>query len=167
MRRHLIYLLAVAVLVGSLGTAATSLAQVRLGDQLGGPKSPLAGLEGADTVFADPVTLTAQFTAASADRPAVLMITSKIAPGWHVYSLTQPAGGPTKTKIEVADSPQYHLIGQFRSIPDPTTHVDDTAWVGLTIEEHANEVTWYAPIELAPGVDPATVTVSGKVRMLA
>lgn len=166
MRSHSIYLLAVAVLVGTLGTAA-ALGQVRLGDQLGGPKSPLAGLEGADSVFADPVTLTAQFTAATADRPAVLMITAKIAPGWHVYSLTQASGGPTKTKIEVADSPQYHLIGQFRSIPDPTTHVDDTAWVGLTIEEHANEVTWYAPIELTPGVDPATVKVSGKVRMLA
>jgi len=97
MRSHSIYLLAVAVLVGALGTAATSLGQVRLGDQLGGPKSPLAGLEGADSVFADPVTLSAQFTAATADRPAVLMITARIFPGWHVYSLTQPAGGPTKT----------------------------------------------------------------------
>lgn len=167
MRSHSIHLLAVAVLLGTIGTAATLFGQVRLGDQLGGPKSPLAGLEGADSVFADPVTLTAQFTAATADRPAVLMITAKIAPGWHVYSLTQPAGGPTKTKIEVADSPQYHLIGQFRSIPDPTTRVDDSAWVGLTIEEHAGEVTWYAPIELAAGVDPATLTISGKVRMLA
>ena len=168
MRSHSIHLLAVAVLVGTFGAATTSFAQIRLGDQLGGPnKSPLAGLEGADTVFADPVTLSAQFTATTTDRPVVLMITAKIAPGWHVYSLTQPAGGPTKTKIEVADSPQYHLIGQFRSIPDPTTRVDDSAWIGLTIEEHADEVTWYAPIELAAGVDPATLTVSGKVRMLA
>ena len=45
----------------------------------------------------NPVTVDAQFTGATAQRPAVLMITANIEPGWHVYSLTQPAGGPMKT----------------------------------------------------------------------
>ena len=137
------------------------------GRPIGRPsRSPLAGLEG-DSQFNDPVTLSAQFTAATADRPAVLMITADIAPGWHVYSLTQPPGGPTKTKIELTASPQYHLAGQFRSQPEPIKRVDNEAWVGLTIEEHDGQVTWYAPIELAAGVDPASLTITGKVRMLA
>jgi thiol:disulfide interchange protein len=138
-----------------------------LGDQLGGPgRSPLAGLEG-DSQFNNPVALTAQFTAPTAERPAVLMVTAEIAPLWHVYSLTQPAGGPTKTKIELTSSPEYQLAGPFRSQPQPTSRVDNEAWVGLTIEEHAGRVTWYAPVELAPGVDPATLTITGQVRMLA
>ena len=121
------------------GRAKSRWGQIRIGDQLGGPsRSPLAGLEG-DSVFNDPVSLSAQFTAATADRPAVLMITADVAPGWHVYSLTQPPGGPTKTKIELTESPQYHLAGQFRSQPEPIKRVDNQAWVGLTIEEHAGK----------------------------
>src|SRR3989304_5813324 len=149
------------------GAGGRTLAQIRLGDQWGGPsRSPLAGLEG-DSQFSDPVALSAQFTAPTADRPAVLMITADVAPGWHVYSLTQPPGGPTKTKIEITPSPQYHLAGQFRSQPEPTERVDSEAWVGLTIEEHDGQVTWYAPLELAEGVDPASPTITGQVRMLA
>ncbi len=160
MRWRSVFLL---VAVAILGASAPSFGQIRLGDQLGGP---LAGLEG-DSQFSDPVTLSAQLTAPTADRPAVLMITAEIEPGWHVYSLTQPPGGPTKTKIELTPSSKYHLAGQFRSQPEPTTRVDKEAWVGLTIEEHADQVTWYAPIELAAGVDPATLTITGEVRMLA
>src|SRR3990172_846369 len=114
MRWHSIFLITAATALAAYSPAA---AQIRLGDQLGGPnRSPLAGLEG-DAVFDDPVTVSAQFTAATADRPAVLMITADIAPGWHVYSLTQPPGGPTKTKIELTPSSQYQLAGQFRALP--------------------------------------------------
>jgi suppressor for copper-sensitivity B len=163
MRSFSIFLLLAAM----LGASESAMGQVRIGGQLGGGLGgPLAGLEG-DSDFSDPVTLSAQFTAATASRPAVLMITADIAPGWHVYSLTQPAGGPTKTKIDLAESSQFHLIGQFRSIPEAKVRVDNQAWVGLTIEEHDGKVTWYAPIELAPGVDPASLTIDGKVRMLA
>jgi thiol:disulfide interchange protein/DsbC/DsbD-like thiol-disulfide interchange protein len=169
MRSISVFWLFVAAALGTLalGTGAPVMGQVRLGDQLGGPsRSPLAGLEG-DSTFDDPVVLSAQFTAPTAERPAVLMITAEIAPGWHVYSLTQPPGGPTKTKIELAPSPEYQLAGEFRSQPQPTERVDDEAWVGLTIEEHSGRVTWYAPIELGSGVEPASLTIAGRVRMLA
>jgi len=154
-------------LAATLGATGSLLGQIRLGDQLGGPsRSPLAGLEG-DSQFNDPVELSAEFTAPTAERPAVLMITANIAPGWHVYSLTQPPGGPTKTRIELTPSSEYQLAGQFHSQPQPTERVDDEAWVGLTIEEHSGRVTWYAPVALASGVDPATLVIAGQVRMLA
>jgi thiol:disulfide interchange protein len=164
MRWLSIILLSATTALGLCGSAA---AQIRLVDQLGGPsESPLAGLED-DSQFNDPVTLSAQFTAPTADRPAVLMITADIAPGWHVYSLTQPPGGPTKTKIQLTPSPEYQLAGQFRSLPEPAQRVDNEAWVGLTIEEHDGQVTWYAPLEIAEGADPASLTITGQVRMLA
>jgi thiol:disulfide interchange protein len=162
MRILSVFLLTVAT---ALVTSGTSWGQVRLGDALGGG-GPLAGLEG-DSGLADPVTLSAQFSAASGDRPAVLAITADIASGWHVYSLTQPPGGPTKTRIEVTPSPQFKLLGEFRSYPAPSSRVDNDVWVGLTIEEHDGQVIWYAPIELSPVVDPSTLSISGQVRMLA
>lgn len=139
---------------------------MRLGDALSGPSnSPLAGLEGFTGV--DPVKVSAQFAPVDGDRPAVLAITAEIMPEWHVYSLTQPPGGPTKTKIEVLPSPQFKLLGDFRSYPAPTTRVDNDVWVGLKIEEHDGQVTWYVPIELAKDTDPATLAIMGRVRMLA
>ena len=124
----------------------------------------ISGLSGsADS--GDPATITSQFTAATKDRPAVLMITTQIIPGWHVYSITQPAGGPQKATIEVTPSPQFRLLGPFGSYPEPTKHIDQVAWPGLEMQEHENQVTWYAPIELAAGVDLASFEIRGTVRM--
>ena len=113
----------------------------------------------------DPATVTSQFTAATKDRPAVLMITVQIEPGWHVYSITQLAGGPQRAKVDVTPSPQFRLIGPFGSFPEPAKHIDQVAWKGLELQEHENQVTWYAPIELAAGVDPATVEIQGSVKL--
>ena len=159
-----VYLLAA---VTALGPGALALGQLDLGessDELGG--SPLAGLEG-DFDATEPVTISAEFTAPTADQPAALLIRAEIASGWHVYSLTQPPGGPSKTKIDVVPSSQYRLASEFRSWPAPTKTVDKQVWVGLTIEEHEGQVVWYAPIKLAEGVDPASLTIDGKVQMLA
>lgn len=135
------------------------------GFQGGGFGSPMGGATG------DPVSVSSQFTAATADQPAVLMITAKIEPGWHVYSLTQgklPSGlGPNQTKITIDESPQFKLLGEVRAFPEAHDRVDTEAFVGLTLQEHSNQVTWYAPIELAEGVEPATVTVTGKVSLQA
>ena len=111
------------------------------------------------------VTFTSRFTVTSDDQPAVLAITAKIAPGWHVYSLTQPPGGPQKTTIEVAPSPQYKLLGPFRAHPEPNKRIDNEIWIGLEIQEHADEVTWYAPIEFAKGVDPAKLEIHGTIDL--
>ena len=147
--------------------AAQSPAQIRISDSIGGPnRSPLAGLEG-DANLDDPVRVAAQFTPATADRPAVLILTAQIAPGYHVYSLTQPPGGPTKTKIDVTPSPQFRLLGPFSAFPEPKSHIDQVAWPGLELQEHDKEVTWYAPIELTASTDAGRLEIHGTIRMLA
>src|SRR5262245_14073031 len=50
------------------------------------------------------VTITSQFTAPTSERPAVLMITARIAQGWHIYAITQPPGGPQPTTIRLTPS---------------------------------------------------------------
>ncbi len=115
----------------------------------------------------DPVNVSAQFTTATADRPAILMVTAKIDPEWHVYSLTQPKGGPMRTKITLTESDMYLPIGDWQAFPEPHSRIDQVVWKGLTIEEHDDQVTWYLPIEIAEGVDPKQLTIDGKVTLQA
>ncbi|TWT67740.1 Thiol:disulfide interchange protein DsbD precursor [Posidoniimonas polymericola] len=119
----------------------------------------------------EPVSVSSQFTPATADRPAVLMVTAKIGPGWHVYSQEQgklPSGlGPQKTTLKLAESPEYRLLGGFREFPLPHERLDTVVFEGLMLKEHENKVTWYAPIAFADGVDPASATVNAKLDLQA
>ena len=112
------------------------------------------------------VAVQSQFTAPTADTPGRLFITATISSGWHIYSITQPPGGPLATKIEVNPSPDFRLAGEFRPSARPDTS-KDPAFDNLTVESHHGIVTWYAPLELAPGVDPAKLEIRGKVTVQA
>ena len=115
----------------------------------------------------EPATITTGFSPATANQPAILMITAQIAPGKHAYSLTQPPGGPQPTKIELDRSPDYRLLAPFRSQPEATAHVETgPVWTGLRIEEHEGEVTWYAPIEITAGINPKKLEIKGTIHML-
>lgn len=147
-------------LLATLVVAAPSAAWGQINFGGGG----LSGLGGAPS---EPVEVSAEFTKASDQRPAVLMITATIDPGWYIYSITQPPGGPQPTSISLDPSPTYQRIGGFRATPQPESHVDQEVWPGLEIQEHRNQVTWYAPIELAEGVTPESAVVEGTVRLQA
>lgn len=125
------------------------------------------GSFGGQQESADPVTVQAEFTPATDDRPAVLMITAKMDPGWHIYSITQPAGGPLATVITLDASPAVRKLAKFRPFPEPHKHVDKVAWKGLTLEEHEGQVTWYVPVEIAEGTPLDQLTISGNVRLQA
>ena len=116
----------------------------------------------------DPVTVSAEFTPAQGDRPAILFVTAEISEGFHVYALDQGSlpnggGGPLAATIELTSSPDFRLLGSWQPTSPPETHVDEEIWKGLQIREHAEKVTWFAPIELAEGVDPASLQITGKV----
>ncbi len=125
------------------------------------------GLGGLGFENAEPVTVSAQFTPANADRPAVLMVTADLQPGWHIYSLTQPKGGPQRTQVLLADSDQFKLAGSFASFPEPHSFIDQEAFIGVEVQEHTSQVTWYVPIEITPSVSPASIAISGTVKLQA
>ena len=53
----------------------------------------------------DIVKTSAYFTAPQAGKPAMLFVTAEISPDWHIYSITQAPGGPTKTKLSLCSHP--------------------------------------------------------------
>jgi suppressor for copper-sensitivity B len=109
------------------------------------------------------VTVSAEFSADAESRRGQLSITAEMAEGWHIYSITQPSGGPIRTKIKLDPNGNFKLLGEFKPSEAPKTHVDDLAFKGLTLEEHEGSVTWTAPIELAAGVDPAQLRIAGNL----
>ncbi|MFM9025623.1 MAG: cytochrome c biogenesis protein CcdA [Planctomycetaceae bacterium] len=115
---------------------------------------------GAAAGLGKPVAITAVVEPGAGGRPDVLAVTATLEEGWHLYSITQPPGGPLATVITLdADSPR-RLAGSFAPDAEPLRHEVDgvPAWKGLVLEEHAGRVTWRAPLE--PGAGEVRGTVS-------
>jgi thiol:disulfide interchange protein len=87
--------------------------------------------------------------------------------GWHVYSVTQKGvPGPLPTKIKVTEAAEFRVLGPFQ--PDRPPHVippgpsEENPWK-INIEEHHDQVTWTAPIELTEGVKPEDLQIAIRV----
>ncbi len=110
---------------------------------------PLAPQDGLDNE--NPIAIDTSFEVAEGTDRGRLKVTARLAPQWHIYSLTQQKGGPTRTTIKVSESAGVSLLGPF--VPDQQPHktISDV-WEDLPVEEHSGTVTWSAPIQF---VDPA------------
>ncbi len=101
----------------------------------------------------------------SAGHP-ILQVTATIKPGWHTFSITQPDGGPVRTRIKLTESPEYRLAGEFKNLTPFKSHVEPL-FDNTVVEEHEGTVVWQAPLELSPGVDWRTLKIDGAVRAQA
>jgi thiol:disulfide interchange protein len=111
------------------------------------------------------VAIEAQFTAPKGGQAGRLVLSAKIAPGYHIYSITQPAGGPVATKIVVNALHGIH-VGRFQAAAEPDRK-QEPLFDNLTVETHQGTVTWSAPLELDAGIDPATLRITGAVTAQA
>lgn len=119
---------------------------------------PLAGLAGE---LGEPVTISASIERGVEGGPDMLAVKATLEEGWHLYSITQKPGGPLATKLTVAADSPRQLAGSFAADPPPAVRMveDVPAWKGLPIEEHAERVTWRAPLAAGTG------EVRGSVRL--
>ncbi|GIW94018.1 MAG: hypothetical protein KatS3mg110_2059 [Pirellulaceae bacterium] len=129
--------------------------------QAGQPSLELPGnltdlLPPADQESDQPVRFQARYWLQTGKRTGVVELQATIAPGWHLYSVTQPDGGPSRSEIRVL-SEHAKLLGPFRPDHPPEVRFDDV--FQMEVEEHSDQVTWSAPIELAEGHDPEKTTI--------
>ncbi len=110
------------------------------------------------------VSVEAEFTPATDERPAILFVTATMAEGYHISAIDQAAGGPLPTKIAIDPQAGVELLDEWQPIQPPKSHIDKEAWVGLELREHYEKVTWYAPIKLPAGADPASLTIGGTIE---
>ena len=165
--------LAILFLAGSMLLAAVPACAQAVADPFQPSADESGGVIGlfdqsGGALVTESVTIETNFTTATGDRPAILAVTARIAPGKHIYSTTQPPGGPQPTQIELKPSRDYRLLAPLRAHPQPHKRIEQgEIWTGLEIQEHEGEVTWYAPIELAAGVNPEQLQIRGQIDMQA
>ena len=73
----------------------------------------------------------------------VAALRARMQSGWHVYSLSQPAGGPRPTAITIVSDPPFRLAGAIGR-PAPDTIPDRTS-TGLS-EIYSDSVMFRLPI---------------------
>lgn len=112
---------------------------------------------GAGAAEGEPATLSAWFKVREGTRRGTLSLKVELQPGWHVYSIAQPKGGPAPSVIKVASSDEYKLLGDFQ--PDRPPRVKPPDVFPVPSEEHEGQVTWSAPISLEDGVTPEDLKI--------
>jgi hypothetical protein len=73
----------------------------------------------------EPFSLTAKFEVYKGTRKGLLTVTGEVESPWHIYSITQPAGGPLQSEIVIEDSKDFKL-GEFEPDTDPDKKVEDS-----------------------------------------
>jgi hypothetical protein len=109
------------------------------------------------------ITVTSRFKVDEGARTGKLSVTVELAEGWHIYSVTQGAGGPQKSQIIVEESDKFKLMGEFTPNNDPLVDDPDPVF-NVRVEYHDFGVTWTAPIELAEGVRPEELTIKSQLK---
>ena len=89
-----------------------------------------------------------------------VILEADVPDGYHMYSITQKAGGPTAAKIVIEPSQQYS-IGAFTAQTAP--EIKNVNYYEVPIEEHRGTVVWTAPVQFAPGVDPSSIEIKGSL----
>jgi suppressor for copper-sensitivity B len=127
-------------------------------DVLGGPLGGLPGAGGSGDV----VSVKARIAKAEGDKPAQLVVEATIESGWHIYSLTQPKGGPVPTKItvELGGNVQFAEGSDWTADPAPKKHFDSI--FGINVEEHEGRVRWTRPLKIGSSAAEG-MKIAGKV----
>jgi thiol:disulfide interchange protein DsbD len=81
-----------------------------------------------------------------AGRAVPITVQADIAKGWHIYSLTQQAGGPIPLRIGVQGPPDVSLRGAVKG-PKPEKYFDRN--FGMTTELYSGSPRFTIPIAVA------------------
>jgi len=107
------------------------------------------------------IRVSAQFFTDRAGRQGVIEVTAELAEDWHIYSISQPPGGPVRTEIIIQDTPAVTTWGEFKPLTAP--EIKKYEYMEVSAEEHGGTVTWRAPFQLAPETDARTLTIEGEL----
>ncbi len=104
----------------------------------------------------DPIKWALARTPASATAGQTFRIdlTAEIQPGWHLYSIGQPAGGPIATRISVPQGQSFTLDG---TIDAPTPQVAFDSGFNMDTETYTETTVFTLPIKVSAQASGAQV----------
>ena len=115
----------------------------------------------------NPVSWSASSAAPAPVRPGDrfnAQVTGQIQAGWHIYSLTQGAGGPVPTRVEVAAGQPFRRAGAVRG-PAPRVKMDPA--FQMNTESYEGSVTFTVPLAAAEDAQPGAAVAQLSVRYQA
>jgi thiol:disulfide interchange protein len=113
-------------------------------------KPKIGGLSlGADLGI--PCDFSAVYELEKGSNRGTIRITATPDAGYHIYSVTQPDGGPLRTKIKPGQ-PDIKVLGSFEPDVSPHETTEEAGFEGKIVELHDESVTWTATFELATPV---------------
>lgn len=141
----------VAIVVMVLGLSGS---RVVAQNSFGGftPFGELPGFDDGGVNNDNPIAVEASFEMGEGTDRGRLTLSVTLAEQWHIYSLSQKPGGPTKSEIKLTGPESVELLGPFVPNQQPKS-AESTTWEGVIVEEHSGQFQWTAPIRLK---DPAT-----------
>ncbi|HSR53998.1 MAG TPA: protein-disulfide reductase DsbD domain-containing protein [Acidobacteriota bacterium] len=91
------------------------------------------------------------------------LLETRVEEGWHLYSMTQPEGGPIPTTVELAESEIFELAGEVtqppvRKVYDPNFEIDT--------EYIEGESEFIVPVRVKAGVPEGQAELTVKVRYM-
>ena len=79
--------------------------------------------------------------ALKAGATANVRIEARIEDGWHIYSISQPAGGPVATRITFPIGQSFELAGNPKSSVQPHVAYDEAFHMNVELYEKAASFT--------------------------
>ena len=113
----------------------------------------------------DPVqwTLTADTSKAPPGATVPLKLTATIEPGWHLYSITTPRGGPNPTQAALAENPAVESAPLYQ--PKPERQRDPN--FGIDTETFTGQEVLLIPARLKRDAPAGALELTGRVRYQA
>ena len=113
------------------------------------------------------VSVKAVFTAPAEGQPARLYVTAEIKKGWHIYSITQPKGGPIADPDQASGIRRLPCGGRLQGRPAArgsslSRGVQGSARRGARGTGHLARAD-----RIGRRVDPATLKIEGKLNVQA
>ena len=84
-----------------------------------------------------------------------LKLLAMIEPGWHLYSMDQPSGGPITTEISLATGGPFELGAVTGSKP----HVLFDSNFNMLVGFYAGKAEFHLPVKVAPDAPPGRQTL--------
>ena len=75
-------------------------------------------------------------------------LTATMDPGWHIYAITQPSGGPTPLRLALSDGQPFALAGDIKS-PKPAVEFDPG--FGIDVQLLSARADFVMPIAVSAG----------------
>src|SRR5437016_5155658 len=91
-------------------------------------------------------SLVAPSAAINAGQTFTLRLTVQISGGWHIYSLSQPPGGPARSRISLDVDEVFKSAGPITA-PKPQTHFDPN--FEISTETHQGTVQFGIPVKIS------------------